>query len=88
MPFTESTLAGELVEEIPDSDVERLPEDAIAASGEGDHLRVAAAHVEEDGILRVRDPTPDLKVSHAVVDAENRHVKGEGERTRGRRDRP
>src|SRR6266568_1722738 len=69
----EPALAGELVEEIPDSDVERLPEDAIPASGEGDHLRVAAAHVEEDGILRVRDPAPDLKVSDAVVDAENRH---------------
>ncbi len=84
----EPALAGELVEQIPDSDVERLPEDPIAASGECDHLRVAAAHVKEDGILRVRDPAPDLKVSDAVVDAENRHVETERERTCGRRDRP
>src|SRR2546428_4604094 len=52
----------ELVEQVPDPDVEGLTEDSIAATREPDHLRVPPAHVQEDRVFAPAHGPSDLEV--------------------------
>ena len=44
--------ARKAVEAVADGDIERLAKDAVALLGIGNDLRVAAAHVQHDGVVR------------------------------------
>lgn len=73
----------ELVQHVPDADVLRLPEDPVAALGEGYDLRVAAGCIEQGGVPAAREGAPDLYVGDAVVHSDYRDAHHAREGPRG-----
>lgn len=70
--------ARETINAVPNRNVERLAEDAVAVRRVGNDLGVAAAHVEHHGVLGARDGAPHFDVTDAVVYADERLVPEEG----------
>ena len=73
----------ELVQHVADAYVLRLPEYPVPALGVGDDLRVPAGCVEQGGVGAAGERASDLDVGDAVVDADDRHPEGAGERPGG-----
>ena len=79
---------GELVEPVPEPDIQRLPEYPVTAVQVTEHLRVRAARIQDDRVVKSRRPPPDLDVRHAVVDADERDAEGDREGACGGRHCP
>src|SRR5437899_602173 len=81
-------LSCKLVEQVPDPDVEGLAEHSIAASGEGDYLRVSPAHIQEHRVLAPALGPANLQMRDAMVHSYDRDTEREGEGPRRSRDGP
>ena len=79
--------AREAVEAVAHGHVDGLAEDAVAAVAVADHLGVAAADVEDGGVVGARDQAAHLDVADAVVDGHERLVPQLGQRARHDRHR-
>ncbi len=78
----------ELINRVPKPDIQRLPEDPVAATQVAEHLRIRAARVEDDRVRKTGCPSPDLDMRHTVVDADERHSERDREGSCGGRHRP
>src|SRR5262249_39350067 len=76
---THAERSAEVVEEVADTDVERLAEDTVRARFKRDDLRVRAARVEEDGIVYPTEDATDFEVRYAVIDRDERLAVSQGE---------
>jgi hypothetical protein len=66
--------ASELVEHVPNADVQGLSEDTVSAIQTGDHLSVAPGDIEENGIFTLALRAANLNVSNTMIDANQRNL--------------
>jgi len=70
----DSLLPCELVEHVADANVKGLAEDTISSIEAGDDLCITSARIQKNRVITTTALSPDLDMSHAMVDTDQRHT--------------
>ena len=70
----DTLLTCELVEHVADANVQSLTEDTISSIEARDDLCIASARIQKNRVITTTALSPDLDMSHAMVDTDQRYT--------------